>query len=356
MDGSFYRCGCPSPLPTGQETASSAPDHAAIDLHCHLVTPQVAELIVGRPEIATLQEQMWRIVGEPSMHTTIAMESSVADLSANVSLRLREMDRFGIAIQVLSPAPGQYHYWADEALAAILCEVQNAHIADVCARWPDRFLAFGAIAMQHPDLAVRQMRTCMEAGFKGVEISSNVAGRDLSDPAFAKFWSAAAELGAVVFIHPLGSTLGDRLNTHYLANVIGQPLETTIALSKLIVAGLWDRFPEIKVLAAHGGGYLPQYAGRLDHAYQVRPEARTCSLRPSDYLSRLWYDTVAHSPDVLASLIARVGIDRIVVGSDFPYDMGEYRLGSLLDGISGLDTRGRDKILRENARSLLGLD
>lgn len=356
MDSLLYRCDCPAPSPAGQKTSLPAQDQIAIDLHCHLVTPQVARLVAGRPEMATFQEQMRRVIGERSMRANIAMERGVAELSANVDLRLREMDRFGIAIQVLSPAPGQYHYWADETLAATLCDVQNAHIADICARWPDRFLAFGAIALQHPKTAIRQMRACMAAGFKGVEISSNIAGRDLSDPAFAEFWSAAAELGAVVFIHPLGSTLGDRLDTHYLSNIIGQPLETTIALSKLIVAGLWDRLPGIKVLAAHGGGYLPNYAGRLDHAYQVRPEARTCSLPPSDYLGRPWYDTVVHSPDVLASLIARVGIDRVVVGSDFPYDMGEYRLESLLDGIPGLDAHGRESILRENARSLLGLD
>ena len=168
-------------------------------------------------------------------------------------------------------------------------------------------------------------------------------------------WEAAEDQGAVVFIHPFGCQFGDRLHDHYLGNVIGQPLESTIAVSKLILGGVLDRYPQLKIYVAHGGGYLPFYPGRLDRAWKVRPEARTCKELPSTYLNRIWYDTVVHSAELLTTLVSCVGADRVMLGTDYPYDMGIENPLELLEKAPDLETHQRSAIAGENARSLLGI-
>ena len=203
-------------------------------------------------------------------------------------------------------------------------------------------------------LAVAQLRHAVKTlGLHGVEVSSMAGGMELSDPALAPFWSEAAALGCVVFLHPLGTSLGRRVDTHYLANVIGQPLETTIALSKMIFSGLFDRHPGIRLLAAHGGGYLPSYAGRTDHGARVRPEAGAIAKAPSDYLKQIWFDTVVYDPAILRHLIDTVGASQIVVGTDYPYDMGDYDVHALLDAVPGITDTERRQILGRNAARLL---
>lgn len=272
-----------------------------------------------------------------------------------VEERLRDMDTQGVAIQVLSPAPTQYHYWADKSLASRIVDIQNDQLASICEKYPGRFLAFGAIAMQHPDLAARQLRQIMAAGFKGVEISTRISTLELSHPSFEPVWQAAEETGAVIFIHPLGTSLGKRAAPFYLTNIIGQPLETTIALSLIILSGVMDRHPALKLLAAHGGGYLPAYFGRLDHAAAVRGDIPKLTERPSVYLKRMWFDTVVHDPLILAHLAGVVGVDRILVGTDYPFDMGEYRTAELLDSVAMFSDIDRQRVLNGNARRMLGM-
>ena len=349
----LYQCGCAAARPVEQ-----APGHrivGAIDLHCHLVTPAVAALVADRPEAAKIVATMPMLMGQASFSHNVALDRETAERLADPHARLADMDLMGVAIQVVSPAPGQYHYWADRALAERLAKVQNEHLLGLCREHPDRFLGFGMVSMQHPALAERQLAELMTAGFKGIEISTRIGDRDLSDPVFERLWALASEAGAVVFIHPLGSTLGMRLADDYLANTVGQPLETTIALSQLIFSGVLDRHPALKIVAAHGGGYLPGFIGRSDHAYAVRPEANRCVDPPSEYLRRMWYDTVVHSPAVLTNLVATVGASQVVCGSDYPYDMGEYRLGELLASAPGLSQVEREAIVATNARKLLGL-
>lgn len=190
-------------------------------------------------------------------------------------------------------------------------------------------------------------------GFKGVQVSSLIQGKDIADSSFDPFWETADRLGAVVFVHPWGTTLGARLAQYYLMNTVGQPLETTIVLSKLIFSGTLERHPRLRIIAAHGGGYLPLYAGRSDHAHAVRPEAAACGCRPSDQLRRLWFDSVVHDPLQLRQLIERVGADRVVIGTDYPFDMGHYDPASL---VAGLPSEHQQMVLGGNAASLLGLD
>ena len=205
-----------------------------------------------------------------------------------------------------------------------------------------------------PDLAVRELtRAVTETGLHGVEISTTAGGRDLADPDFEPFWARAAELGAVVFIHPWGCSLAPRLDQHYLANIVGQPTETTVALSHLIFSGMLDRHPGLRIIAAHGGGYLPFYIGRSDHAWEHRPDARIPREKPSEYLRRIYFDSLVYQPAALAALIAQVGIDRVLLGTDFPFDMGVEDPLDRLDAVPGLEAQDRAAIRGGNAAALL---
>jgi aminocarboxymuconate-semialdehyde decarboxylase len=205
-------------------------------------------------------------------------------------------------------------------------------------------------------MAVEQLHYAVrELGMVGVEVSSTVNGRELCDPALRPFWAAVAELECVVFLHPLGTSLGERVNSHYLSNIIGQPLETAIALSKLILDGLWDRYPAIKLIAAHGGGYLGSYAGRLDHGYRVRPEARGCMRAPSEYLRQMWFDTVVYDPRILRHLIDTYGASQLLVGTDYPFDMGMEDVHEAMACIPSIEEEEVRAILGGNAARLFGL-
>jgi aminocarboxymuconate-semialdehyde decarboxylase len=183
---------------------------------------------------------------------------------------------------------------------------------------PGRLVGLATAALQHPGLAAEQLAEAVgKLGLRGVEISTSAAGRDLSDP-FEPFFAAAASLGAFIFIHPWGCSLGERLNSWYLGNMIGQPAETTLALSHLIFGGVLDRHPDLIVCGAHGGGYLPQYVGRADHAYAVRPESAAMKQPPSAYLRQLYFDSLVYTPGTASQLIDAAGPGHVLLGTDYP--------------------------------------
>jgi len=329
----------------------------AVDLHCHALSLEVERLVAGFPEKLAEKEQSRRTLGiESATHNATQMLPRVFAPLTDIRRRLDDMAAMRVDVQVISPAPSQYYYWADEALAAQIVETQNNEIAELVRGNAGRIEGLGNIALQHPALAVKQLRRALELGLKGVEISSTVGLRELADPALDEFWRAAQETGAVVFLHPLGTSAYARLDRHYLTNAIGQPLETTIALSHLIFGGVFDRYPDVKLVAAHGGGYLPPYVGRLEHAYKVRPEARKSRHPPLAYLRRFYYDTVVHAPEVLRHLIRTVGISQVVLGTDYPYDMGETDPRALIEAVPELTASDRQAILGANAARLLGLE
>ena len=327
-----------------------------IDMHCHIVTPAVERLITDTSQKKGEREYMVRTMGEASTAHNQQMFAGMAARLADVDTRLGEMDAMGVDVQVVSASPGQYYYWAELEMATEIVRLQNERIAEVCAQHPTRFLGLGAVAMQHPDLAVAQMEHAVhQLGMKGVEVSTSINGVDLSDGRYDKFWATVEALNVVVFIHPLGTSLGERVNMHYLSNIIGQPLETTIALSKLIFDGVLDRYPTLKLLAAHGGGYLPGYIGRTDHGNKVRPEAGGLHHKPSDYLKRIYYDNLVFTPQQIKVLIDQVGVSQVVVGTDYPFDMGQYDVHDIVNAIEGLSDPEREQILSGNAMRLLGI-
>lgn len=329
-----------------------------IDFHCHLLTPAVESLVAAEPQKVRGRSEQMRLMGVASvLHNEQIMGPPAARRMLSVEERLSDMDAMGVDRQVVSPTPTQYYYWAAEDLSEQLCKLQNEHIAATCGRYPDRLHGLGTVSLQYPQLAAAQLRFIVRTlGLHGVEISSAAAGMELSDPALDVFWAEASALKCIVFLHPLGTSLGERVNTHYLANIIGQPLETTIALSKLIFDGVFDRHPGFRLVAAHGGGYLASYLGRTQHAAQVRPEVGPTKALPSEYLRRIWVDSVVHDPKILRHLIETVGISQLVVGTDYPYDMGCYDVHECIAAIPGLSPEERKQILGGNAARLLGLE
>jgi aminocarboxymuconate-semialdehyde decarboxylase len=328
-----------------------------VDLHAHTLTPAVEALVADRPQKQAEPEMMRRTQGEASVaHNLAHMLPPAFRKMTTLEERLQDMDAMGVDVQVLSPSPTQYYYWADPDLAQSVVRLQNEHIAAQCALHPQRLAGLGTVALQHPALAVQQLEHLIRTlGLRGIEVSSSVNGLELADAAFEPVWAKAEALGALVFIHPLGSSLGERTRRHYLANTIGQPLETTIALSELIFGGVLDRYPALRIVAAHGGGYLPAYFGRSDHAHRVRPEAAQMQHAPRDYLRRIWFDTLVYEPEILAHLVEVVGVSQLLIGTDYPFDMGSYDPHGLLAATASLSDDDRARILGLNAAALLGL-
>ena len=324
-----------------------------VDVHAHAVIPAAMELIEGAAAEAW-QRNDEAAQGEASVRHSRATIRNVLPLLLDLDARLDAMDRMRVDVQLVSPSPVHYHEWADAERAERITRTVNEGIADLAARRPDRIAGLGLVPLHHPHLAVAELtRAVTDHGLHGVEISTTAGGRELSHPELEPFWARAEELGALVFVHPWGCSLAPRLSEHYLANTVGQPTETTVALSHLIFSGLLDRRPGLRIIAAHGGGYLPFYIGRSNHAWSVRPDAQTPSERPSAYLRRLYFDSLVYEPAALAALIAQVGVDRVLLGSDFPFDMGVEDPVERLEAVPGLTEDERAAIRGGTAAELL---
>jgi aminocarboxymuconate-semialdehyde decarboxylase len=288
----------------------------------------------------------------------------VLDVATQAAARLMTMDAQGIDMQALSINP--YWYTADRDLAKQIITMQNEKLAAICAAHSDRFVAFASVALQHPDLAAEQLEDGVKKlGLRGAAIGGSVNGQEISDPKFYPFWAKAEQLGVLVFIHPQPSgvvtLIKDRLKGNgYLDNVIGNPLETTIALSHLIFEGTLDKFPRLKICAAHGGGYLPSYAGRSDYGCPTRPSAcpgdtyGPIKKVPSRYLSQMYYDTLVFTPEGVRHLVAQVGARRLMVGTDFPYPWTSTAVDLILE-TPDVNDADRVAMLGGTATTLLGI-
>ncbi|MGW7278769.1 amidohydrolase family protein [Streptomyces sp. NPDC054844] len=309
-------------------TAANAP---TVDVHAHVLLPEVEALVAGLPGHAEAKELDARRNGPAALAVSGPMVRERIPRLTDPAVRLAAMDAQGVDVQLVSPSPSHYHYWADEDTAEKLYRLANEATAAHCAAAPERLRGLGLAPLQHPDQAVRALDHALEQGLAGVEISSHAPGRDLSDPAYEPFWTRAGETSALVLLHPFGCTLDERLDKWYLSNTVGQPTENAVALSHLIFSGVLDRHPALTLIAAHGGGYLPTHVGRSDHAWSARADAGAgCAHPPSSYLKRLYFDSLVHDPQVLRELIRVAGADRVLLGSDFPFDMGtEDPVGAL---------------------------
>jgi aminocarboxymuconate-semialdehyde decarboxylase len=332
------------------------PSSVTIDIHAHIVVPQAAKL--AQPHIDTSRMPLAYFSDGASKEINAQQEKDVREVMTTIERRLFDLDRMGIDIQVVAPAPGQCYYSIDAKVAEAAHRLANEGVAEYCLRKSDRFVGLGVVTLQQPDIAVRELDYIInELKLKGVEILTNVDGRELSDPKFRPFFAKAEQLGAFIMMHPNGFTHGERLTHFYFNNVLGNPLDTTVALHHLIFSGTLARFPDLKLMAVHGGGYLPGYSGRVDHAWGARQDAHgDLPLPPTTYLRQVYLDTVVFTYHQLAYLIDVFGPDRIVMGTDYPFDMAEYNPIGHIAGVRGMDEATLAQIAGGNAARVLGLD
>jgi aminocarboxymuconate-semialdehyde decarboxylase len=272
--------------------------------------------------------------------------------------RLQVMDEQGIDVEALSINPTWYR--AQRDVAERVVSIQNERLAEFCAANSDRFVAFASVALQFPDLAAQQLEHAVkQLGLRGAAVGATVADDEFADPKFHPFWAKAEELGVLIFLHPQGAPdLARRLGGNgWLVNTIGNPLDTTIALSHLIFEGTLDRFPGLKLCSAHGGGYLPSYAARSDYALRVHPEMDTgvrLQKRPTEYLRELYYDTLVFTSEALRHLAAEVGVGQLMLGTDYPYPWQPASVDHILQA-EGFTDNERIAMLGINAGKLLGI-
>jgi aminocarboxymuconate-semialdehyde decarboxylase len=273
--------------------------------------------------------------------------------------RIREMDEQGIDVEAISINP--FWYKAERDLAEKLIKTQNEKLAELCGAHPERFVAFASVALQHPDLAIQQLEYGIKKlGMRGVAVGASVAGEEFSDPKFHPFWAKVEALGILIFIHPQSTPdLAPRLKGNgWLANTIGNPLDTTIALSHLIFEGTLDRFPGLKICSAHGGGFLPSYAPRSDNSLRVAPDMDTgvkLKKKPTEYLRTMYYDTLVFTSEALRHLAAEVGSSQLVIGTDHPIPWQDKSVDHILNA-PGFTDDERRAMLGETAAKLLGID
>jgi aminocarboxymuconate-semialdehyde decarboxylase len=294
-----------------------------IDTHTHILTQETAALLSkAAPKV-------------PVTITPADAESAALDVGGTVyrpfptggfdiARRLRDMDAMGVDVHVLSATPQTYLYNQEPVLAAALSAIQNDQIAKHIATHPDRFMGIATLPMQDPARAADELKRAMtKLGLKGSMFASNIMGKNLDDPSFEPLWATAEELNAFLFIHPNNVAGADRLKSYYLQNLIGNPLDTTIAAACLVFGGVLDRHPKLKICLAHGGGFTPYQAARWEHGWAVRPEPKkNVPTQPKNIAGRFMYDTILHSAPVLEFMIAQAGADHVLLGSDYPYDMG----------------------------------
>jgi len=327
-----------------------------IDIHCHVMSLESEELV--RPFFTPDKDPFFRYSGPSSEAYNRKHFAEIVPKLSQPEERLRDMDRMGIDIQAISVAPPQYFYWTEPDLGVRVSRIQNDNLASIVERYPDRFVGLGTLPLQDVDASLEELdRVVHELGFRGVEICTSVNGDDFDDPRFAPLLQRFEELEILVVMHPNGFSHGERLAAYYLINTVGMPLDSTISISRMIFGGVLERHPELKICVVHGGGYLPFYPARFDHAYRAREDCRENITRPpSTYLRQLYFDTMVFDAEDLGRLIARYGADHVLLGSDYPYDMGADDPVGFVRSVDGLDDKELALVLGGNAARMLKLD
>lgn len=353
----FFTCAPRAPADrAGGGSARRRPRSLTVDIHCHCNTPAAATLMEG---VTPPPSDRNRLRQNPLTRSIAAANTRREAIKhTDVALRLAEMDAMGIDVQAISTGPMQFYYWAEPDLCRQTSRLINDNLAGIAAAHPHRFTALGTVPLQDTQLAIAELERCVrDLGMRGVEICTNVNGEELASPRLEPFFARVEELGALVFLHAFSYTESERFNEYNLANTIGHPLDNALAIAHLVFSGALDRNPDLKLVFAHGGGYLPLYPGRADHAFRTRDDAREhIAKEPSTYVRRLYFDTVVYDPQQLGMLIEMYGSDHILLGTDYPFDMGETDPLGLIGRVSQLSDEDRAAIAGGNAIRLLGLD
>jgi aminocarboxymuconate-semialdehyde decarboxylase len=353
----LYTC-APARADTGTLKAKrrgAAARGITVDIHCHVLTPAADDLV--KPLYHPESDPLFRFANAATREVNRLQGQAIRTRITSVEARLKEMDRQGIDMQAISPAPGQYYYWTEPEMGLEAARLCNDNIASIVAAHPDRFVGMGTVPLQAPEFAIAELERMVNGlDLRGVEICTDVGGEELSSARFRPFFAKAEELGVVVFMHPSGYTDGGRLADHYFINVIGNPLASTVAVSHLIFGGVLDAYPRLKMVVAHGGGFLPAYSGRMDHAHRARSDLRReIKKRPTSYLKKLYFDTIVFTDHQLDYLVQQWGADHVLLGSDYPFDMATPDPVGHVMSARKISRTDKAKILGENAMRLLGI-
>jgi len=332
------------------------PTSVTIDMHAHAAFPAVGQFVGNRLDLSTVP--LAHFASQETKDVNAKQDADIKGAITGYDERFRTMDAMGVDMQFVMPAPPQIYHTVALDVAVPAARMVNDHMAEFCAKHKDRLIPCGTVPMQDGNEAAKELDYVVNTlGFKGVEILTNVHGRELSDPAFAPFWKKAEELDALVAIHPNGFTEGRRLSRFYFSNVVGNPFDTALALHYLIFDGVFERHPKLKVFAMHGGGYLGGYSGRIDHAWGARSDVNAGLPKPpGSYLRRnVFFDTVVFTPLQLEMLVRTFGVERILLGTDYPFDMLEYDPIGHVAEVEAFDDKTRAAVDGLNAKALLGL-
>jgi len=343
----------------GRDHPSEAkrPKTPTVDIHIHHSSPEAEALVKPYLEKNPL----------PGIHRFADARSAKqnkqqsADRAANLvdmSIRLRDMDRMVVDVAAMCGSPGQFYYGVEASLGHEASQAANNAIVAKMKQAPERHIGLGTVPLQDTDLAIKELKRCInELGFRGLQIGARVReDEELSTPRLDPFWAAVQELDVPMLIHPT-SFASARLAPHHLLNIIGNPLDTTVGVHHLIFDGVIERFPDLKFVLSHGGAFTSHYFARMDHAYGARPDCRDMiHQKPSTYLRKFYFDTLVFSVEQLDFLIKTFGADHVLIGTDYPFDMGEYDPVEHVYQANGLSESDREKICGLNALRLLGLD
>lgn len=329
-----------------------------IDIHTHIMPEHIPDYFkkFGYGEFIHLEHHC------PGCARMIKGDKVFREVQQNCwdpHTRISEMDMTNVGIQVLSTIPVLFNYWAKPAHGLETASFFNDHIAGCVALHPDKFIGIGTVPMQDIDLAIREMERCIrELQMPGLEIGSNINGRNLSDPYFIPFWEAAEELGCSLFIHPWEMMGQKDMAKYWLPWLVGMPAETARAISSMIFSGVFERHPSLRVAFAHGGGSFPFTIGRIAHGFDVRPDlcAIDNDVTPRAYLGRFWIDALVHDAKALQYIVEVMGDDKICMGSDYPFPLGELQPGTLIDSMVTLSAEQKARLLRHNALAWLNLN
>jgi len=276
----------------------------------------------------------------------------------DAKVRIKDCDETEVSMQVLSTVPIMFSYWAKPLDTLDLSKYLNDHIAGVVNDFPDRFIGLGTLPMQATDLAVKELERCIkDLGLAGIEIGSHINDWNLDDEKLFPVYEAAEDLGAAIFVHPWDMMGKDRMPKYWLPWLVGMPAETSLAICSMIFGGVFEKFKKLKVCFAHGGGSFPMTIGRIEHGFNVRPDlvAIDNKINPREYLGKFYLDSLVHEKAALKFLIDLVGDEKIVLGSDYPFPLGEHHPGKMIESMNELDQVTKDKLLWKNAAEFLGI-
>ena len=326
-----------------------------VDLHTHILPPRLPDPRerFGYGGFVTLEPAE----GGARMMVDGTLFRDVPAVTFDTARRLEECDRHGVAVQVLSTVPVMFCYWAEPEHALEVARSLNDHIAESVRDHPRRFIGLGTVPLQDPDLAIAELERCVgELGLAGVEIGTHVNAWNLDQEELFPFFRRARDLGASIFVHPWDMLGSERMRRYFTPWLVGMPAELSLALCSLAMGGVLERLPGLRLAFAHGGGAFPFTLGRIDAGYRARPDlcAPDSPKPPGAYLDRLVVDSLVHDPEALRFLVRLLGPERIALGSDFPFPLGEAEPGRLIESLSELPPAARERMLSGTALEFLG--